>query len=159
MRLRRTIALIALVALLVVAASAVALAESEATVAGRGWLVARGTGTATLDMGGWIKMKIDGDVTINDFDGDLSVRIASSEAALDEAEDRRGPEVVLRDFEGYLVVRGSHFLLKATGTMKFKAHGHGFAYLVGEGIYKTRRGLVRPWDEAAAGLDLGGAAA
>ena len=155
MRLKRTMALIAMVALLVVAFSAAALAESEATLSGHGWLAARGTGTATLDMGGWIKMKIDGNVTINDFDGDLTFRVASSEAALEETESRRGPDVVLDDFEGYLAVRGSHFLLRANGTMTFKAHGHGFAYLAGEGVYKTRRGPARPWDEAVAGLDLG----
>ena len=154
MRLRKTIALVALTALLVVAFSTAALADSEATVSGTGWLAARGTGTATLDMGGWIKMKVDGDVTINDFDGDLVFRIASTEAALDSAEARFGPEIVLKDFQGYLTARGSHFLLRAEGSMKFLAHGHGFAYLVGEGIYKTRRGPVRTWDNAAQGLDL-----
>jgi hypothetical protein len=154
MRFKKTIALVALVALLLVALSAMALAQDEATVSGTGWLAARGTGTATLDMGGWIKMKIDGDVTVDDFEGDLAVRIASSENALDQAESRRGPEIVLEGFEGYLAVRGSHFLLRAAGTMKFKAHGHGFAYLVGEGIYKTRRGPVRPWDDATGRLDL-----
>jgi len=154
MRFRKSIALLALTALLLVALSTVALADSEATVSGRGWLAARGTGTATLDMGGWIKMKIDGNVSINDFDGDLAVRIASSEASLDQAESRFGPEIVLEEFEGYLAARGSHFLLRAEGTMKFKAHGHGFAYLVGEGAYKTRRGPVRTWDDATEGLDL-----
>ncbi len=154
MRLRKAIAVVMLVALLLVALSAVALADGEATVAGSGWLAARGTGTATLDMGGWIKMRVQGDVTINDFDGNLEVRVASSESALDRADPRRGPEIVLEDFDGYLAARGDHFLLRADGSMKFKAHGHGFAYLEGEGVYKTRRGPVRWWDDALAGLDL-----
>jgi hypothetical protein len=61
---------------------------------------------------------------------------------------------VLEGVEGYLAVRASHFLLRGAGTMEFKAHGHGFAYLVGEGIYKTRRGPVRPWDDATGRVDL-----
>jgi hypothetical protein len=154
MRFKKTIALVILAALLVVALSTTALAQDEATVSGSGWLAARGTGTATLDMGGWIKMKINGDVTINDFAGNLAVRIASSETALNQAEPRRGPEIALEAFEGYLAVSGSHFLLRADGKMKFKAHGHGFAYLAGEGIYKTRRGYVRPWDDPTGRLDL-----
>ncbi len=91
-------------------------------------------------------MRIDGDVTISDFDGNLQVRIASGVEA-DTAEGGRGPEIVLNDFRGYLAARGSHFLLRAEGTMEFLAHGTGFAYLEGEGVYKTRPGRLHPWGD------------
>lgn len=157
MRLGRAMVVTTLATTMVIGTGSVASAveEDRITVSGSGWLAARGVGSATLDMGGWIRMQLDGSLTIDDVDGDLEVRIATSRAGLDSAPERLGgPEVVLRDFRGYVAVRGSHFLAKAEGRMRFVARGTGFAYLEGRGVYKTRRGDFHRWDPAGGRLEL-----
>lgn len=154
MRLKRITLVAALVAVMVLGMTAVAGAQEEggkADVAGRGWLAAKGTGNATLDMGGWIKMKVAGDVAITNLGDDFEVRLRAegSDEALTESV---GPDVELNDYEGWLAVRGSHFLIEMEGDITFRAHGHGVAYLEGTGLYKTRRGPIRAWD--VGGLEI-----
>ena len=140
---------LALVAMLLFAtallpATASAQADhDDPTVEGRGWLWAKGTGNAEIDMAGRIQAQINGDVTIVDHAGDLRLFVNNREDDLAEA---RSLEIELDDFVGGLEVRGSHFTIELDGEMRFRAHGKGQAYLDGNGVYKTRRGPVRVWD-------------
>jgi len=146
---RKTGVIVALVAILVMALAGVASAQeaesAQADVWGKGWLKAKGTGNATLDMGGWIKVAIDGDVAITNLGDDFEVRLRvdGSDSYLTESV---GPDVLLEEFEGWVGVRGNHFLIELEGELKFRAHGGGVAYLEGEGVYKTRRGPIKVWD-------------
>lgn len=155
---RMRIGLIAALAAVMVLGVAVAAAAQEdgsgsADVAGRGWLAAKGTGNATLDMGGWIKVRMDGDVAITNLGDDFEVRLRAHDS--DEAvTESVGPDVELNDYEGWVAVRGTHFLIEMEGDIAFRAHGHGVAYLEGTGIYKTRRGPVRVWDPAGAEIAI-----
>ena len=166
--IKRTISVSAALAIAVVAFAGVAGAQTDdeaatgqATISGRGWLWAVGRGDATLDMGGKLRMLINGDVEINDVEGDMSVRIVSEDALFDddpEGEDLFGPEAVLNDFEGGLVVTGTHFVVEASGTMHFFAQGHGVADLEGTGLYKTRKMRIpRTWSHLGTRLELGAA--
>ena len=140
MRLRETIVL-GLVTGLILSISAVAYAaDGETTITGRGWLYARGTGEVSLDMKGTLRMQVDGDVSINDLAGDMTFEIESGNAAL-----AVGPEIELEDFHGTIIVRGSHYVVEAEGSMRFLAHGAGVAHLEGNGIWKTRHGGVHRW--------------
>ncbi len=138
MRGFRTVALVALAAVFVGIFGATAFA-GEADVAGEGWLAARGKGSVTVDMGGTMRMRIDGDVVIRDVAGDMSVEIDGA------APPARGTVIRLEDFDGKVVVTGTHFVLRAEGTGAFVAKGHGFASLDGRGVYKTRDGAIHPW--------------
>ena len=149
MRFKKTGITIALAAVFVMAFAGVATAQEtesgKADVWGKGWLAAKGTGNATLDMGGWIKMYIDGDVAVTNLGENFEVRLRvdGTEQYVTESV---GPDVLLEDFTGWVGVRGNHFLIELEGELKFKAHGGGVAYLEGTGIYKTRRGPFRVWD-------------
>lgn len=148
MRLR--IAVLGIVSVLgLVSPSAALAAEGEATVDGRGWLHAYGTGHATLDMKGSLRMRIDGDVVIDDLAGDMTVEITSG-----PAPESLGPEIVLHDFHGTILVRGSHFVVDARGRMSFTAHGAGVAHLEGRGVYGTRGGRPHPWSPGGADIEL-----
>jgi hypothetical protein len=126
--------------LAVLAGGAVALAaEGETDIAGRGWLACRGRGVAELDMGGTLRLQINGDVTIEDVAGDARVFINDRE----DDDTARTTDIVLTDFEGGIKVTGSHFVVVAKGTMRFGAVGHGFAHLDGKGVCKY--GPYRAW--------------
>lgn len=138
MRFRRTIVVMLVAMLAVMASGAVALAaEGELDIAGRGWLACRGRGVAVLDLGGTLRMQIIGDVTIRDLSDDARVFIN------DREDVTRTTEVVLTDFEGGIKVTGSHFVVVAKGLMRFVAVGHGFAELEGKGVCKY--GTYRNW--------------
>ena len=57
--------------------------------------------------------------------------------------------MLLEDFEGWIGVRGNHFLIELEGELEFRAHGGGVAYLEGEGVYKTCRGPIKVWNVGA----------
>ena len=154
MRLRKIGMISALVAVMLMSFSSLAFAqevEGEVDISGHGWLAARGTGEATLDMGGWIRVHIDGDVAITNLGDDFEVRIlaATDETARTESV---GPDVLLEGFEGWVGVHGTHFLIQMEGDLQFRAHGRGTAHLEGTGIYKTRYGRVHTWSNL--GVDV-----
>lgn len=158
MRFKRTSILLALATVAVMAVAPAASAhESEGgpDVAGKGWLKARGNGEAAIDMRGKIRVYIEGDVTITNL-GDrfqAKLRTDPDHAYITESV---GPDVVLDDFTGWLVVRGEHFVIQMDGKMRFKARGKGAAYLEGNGIYKTRRGRPHLWDPAGVEVAIQG---
>jgi len=133
---------------------AVASAQvDDPTVEGRGWLYAKGTGSVEIDMGGVIRMAIDGDLIVTDHAGDMQVDIDGGAQRFAEPEGG-GTDVILNDFSGTVRVKGSNFSVSFDGDIKLQAHGHGQAWLDGQGIYKTRRGPLRPWNGM---VELGGA--
>ena len=117
----------------------------DPTVEGRGWLYAKGTGSVDIDMGGRIRMRLDGDVIITDHAGDLRVELHGG-AEQRQAEAESGTDIILNDFTGALRVRGSNFTVHADGDVMLNAHGRGSAWLEGDGVYKTRRGDRMVWD-------------
>lgn len=158
MRQTRIGLIAALTAVLVLGLVPSALAsDGEVDLSGYGWLAARGTGEAALDMGGWIEVRIDGDVSIVDVAGDAQVRIRSAEEDAYALASR--PEVELSNFNGWVAVRGHHFVIRLKGDIRFRAHGHGFAYLEGSGIYRTRNGHVRTWSSSGAEVEISADAA
>jgi hypothetical protein len=122
----------------------------EVDVAGRGSLRAHGTGVVNINMGGYIRVHIDGNLAINNLGDEFDVRIESDANATERLAS--GPDVVLNDFEGWVVVRGNHFAIHLEGRMTLHAHGRGAANLMGQGIYKTNNGRPHRWDPT--GRDL-----
>ena len=157
MKFKRTSVVLALAAVALMAFTPIASAQETdggPDVAGKGWLKARGTGNATLDMGGKIRVYIDGDVAITNLGDRFQVKLRTDRNQ-DYATESVGPDVLLEDFSGWLVVKGNHFVIEMEGSMKFKAKGKGAAYLEGEGVYKTRRGRPQPWDPAGVEVRIG----
>lgn len=145
----------------VVVGSAVAWAQetdspsaTETVLSGKGFLNAAGSGTASLEMRGRLRMAADGDVLIVDIAGDAKVHIASSGQAARDAEALASqPTYELNDFQGAIGVVGSHFTVEVDGFTAFKARGGGKAELVGEGVWKTRNNWGF-WSDAGVTLAL-----
>lgn len=141
---KRILTVLALaVSLLMVAGVAVAQeADTEANgtvLHGKGTLVAKGNGTAILDMGGTLRMRVRGDVTITDLAGNATIVVNDGpDAPLSDRAHDGGTTVVLENFSGSIAVRGSHFRVRAHGAMEFAARGKGTAFLAGHGWWKTR---------------------
>ena len=128
-------------------------AVSDPTVEGRGWLAAMGSGDVEIDMGGHLRMWVEGDVILTDRAGDMKFVVRGGEER--EAQDAEaGLDVILNDFRGVLRVRGSDFSIDVAGEVFLLAHGRGEATLQGNGLYKTRYGNIRPWDGV---VTIGGA--
>ena len=104
----------------------------DPTVAGKGWLYANGTGDVEIDMGGQIRVRVDGDVSITDNSGDMRYRVRST--AGDGEQERLG-DVVLSGFHGFINVRGSDFTITLNGDVMLGARGRGQANLVGAVSY------------------------
>ena len=140
-----TIGLLAVMLAGLFALPATALAQDgdDVTVQGRGWLHAKGAGDVDIDMGGHIRIHVDGNVTIVDNAGDMRVRLRG---ASDSNEEERSTNVSLTDFQGFINVRGTDFSVTVDGQVMLNAHGRGQATLVGEGVYKTRHGDRMTWD-------------
>jgi len=69
-------------------------AAGDPTVAGRGWLAAMGSGDVEIDMGGHLRMWVEGDVILTDRAGDMHFVIRGSEERYAEnaaSQPRRGP--------------------------------------------------------------------
>ena len=140
----RLLALLAAATMVLSIALAAEAAETEATVDGKGFIRARGTGTAILDGHGRVQMAIDGDVVIDDLAGDARVKIAAVPAEESDAAGAQFAEVsptrtyTFDNFRGRLQVVGSDFRIEAEGTMRFRGHGEGTVELDGRGVWKTR---------------------
>lgn len=139
-----TLGLLAVMMAGLFALPATALAQDgDVTVEGRGRLHAKGSGDVDIDMGGHIRLRIDGNVTITDNAGDMRIRLRG---ASDSTEEERTTNVSLTDFHGFINVRGTDFSVAVDGEVVLHAQGRGEAYLVGDGVYKTRKGDVIAWD-------------
>ncbi len=141
---RRIITILALALSLLMVAGLASAQESDAGIDGvvlhgKGKLVAAGHGTAVLDMGGTLYLRIRGNVAITDLAG--NARIAIDDGPESDVADRAvdgGTTVVLQNFSGTVKVRGRHFRVRAEGTMFFVAKGQGRAFLHGRGWWRTR---------------------
>lgn len=131
-------------------ATALAQEGGETTVEGQGRLYARGTGEVDIHMDGHIRLRVDGNVTIVDNAGDMRVRLRG---ASDTNDQERSTNVTLTDFRGFIKVSGTDFSVTVDGQVLLHAQGRGEAYLVGDGVYKTRSGdiLVGDGDAVAWG--------
>ena len=127
--------------------------DDEPTVEGTGWLAAKGSGSADIDMGGRLRVRVDGDVILTDHAGDMKVDLrGGSDRTAEATED--GADVILNDYVGRIRVQGTDFSIQIDGEVKLVARGRGQAWLEGQGIYKTRRGDPMVWDGM---VELGGA--
>ena len=132
-----------LAGLFVLPATAIAQEGGDVTVDGRGRLYAKGSGEVEISMGGHIRLRVDGDVSIVDNAGDMRVRLRG---ASDSDEQERSTNVDLTDFRGFIRVLGTDFSVTVEGQVVLHAQGHGEAYLVGDGAYKARRGATAAWN-------------
>ena len=117
---------------------------NDVTVEGRGWLAARGDGHVDVDMGGRIRLRVEGDVVVVDHAGDIDIRLRGGAEA--DEEQQRSTNVTLNDYRGAIHVRGTDFSVTVDGKVVLHAHGRGQANLDGQGIYKTRNGERTVWD-------------
>lgn len=133
-------------------------AADQASVEGKGWIWAKGSGSAILDGHGRVLMGIDGDVVIYDYAGDAVVRVG---AVPEEEPDGSGARLedvdatstyTFDNFRGRIHVVGSDFRIEAEGDMRFRGRGEGVVEVDGDGWWKTRRARG-PWDGAV--LELG----
>jgi hypothetical protein len=131
-------------------ATALAHEGGEATVEGQGRLYAKGTGEVDIDMDGHIRLRVDGNVTIVDNAGDMRVRLRG---ASDTNDQERSTNVSLTDFRGSIKVSGTDFSVTVDGQVLLNAQGRGEVYLVGDGVYKTRRGEIIVGDGDAIAWD------
>ena len=158
---KRMLAILAVVAALMSVTVVAQAQETErSSVDGRGYIWAKGSGTAILDGHGKVQMAIDGDVVIYDLAGDAKVKIG---AVPEEEPDGRAAQLqevsptttyTFDNFRGRLQVVGSDFRIEAEGEMRFRGHGEGKVEVDGRGWWKTlhRRGT---WSGAV--LTFGGA--
>ncbi len=118
-------------------------ADQDRSVDGRGYIWARGTGTAILDGHGRVQMGIDGDVVIYDLAGDAVVKIG---AVPEEEPDGDGAQLqnvsptttyTFDNFRGRMQVVGSDLRIEAEGDMRFRGHGEGTVDVDGRGWWKT----------------------
>lgn len=133
--------------------------DRSGSIDGRGYIWAKGSGTAILDGHGRVQMGIDGDVVIYDFAGDAVVKISAvpeAEADGDEAQLQQvNPTTTYTfdNFRGRMQIVGSDFRIEAEGEMRFRGRGEGTVEVDGSGWWKTlhRRGT---WSGAV--LSFGG---
>ena len=159
---KRMLAVLAVFSVFMSVAVAAQAEETERTgsVEGRGYIWAKGVGTAILDGHGRVQMAIDGDVVIYDLAGDAVVKIG---AVPEEEPDGNGAQLrevnptttyTFDNFRGRMQIAGSDFRIEAEGEMKFRGHGEGVVEVDGRGWWKTlrKRGT---WNGAV--LHFGGA--
>jgi hypothetical protein len=116
---------------------------AEVVIDGTGKLVARGRGNVAIEGAGWVKLKMNGDITIVDNAGDAVIRVRPRDQSAGLAE---GSTVVLEDFVGVVVVRGSDFTIEAHGRFRrIYAIGRGVAFLQGHGWYRATGGHYGLW--------------
>ena len=75
---KRILVMLAVIATVMSVAAVASAEDTLASVEGRGYIWAKGSGTAILDGHGRVQMAIDGDVVIYDFAGDAVVKIGPS---------------------------------------------------------------------------------
>ncbi|MCP4246851.1 MAG: hypothetical protein GY778_07360, partial [bacterium] len=113
-------------------------ANTERHLRGTGFLNASGSGSVSIEMGGIIRLAVEGDLTIVDLAGDARVHIVSPGTGRAGAEELAGETTYQLDgFQGVVRVAGSNFTVEVDGFSAFKARGTGSAYLTGEDVWKT----------------------
>ena len=145
MRKRMIVVVALILSVLSVSGAAFALdtASDEVMIDGTGKLSAHGVGNVAIEGSGWVKIKMNGDITIVDNAGDATIRIRPFGALGESADDTT---VVLEDFAGVIVVRGSDFTINAEGTFRrIFANGTGVAFLQGRGWYRATGGHFGTW--------------
>lgn len=142
-------------ATVVALALAVPASAQESPDFGRGVIFAAGNGTATLDGQGVVRMIISGDVSITDNAGDAAVFV---KARPDDPDERLARETTinLEDFEGYVRVRGSGFVIETEGAMVIYGRGSGKVTLVGQGVWHSRHRFGF-WSQAGEAFSYGDA--
>jgi len=147
MRKRMTVLVAVVMSVLTIGSTAYALdTESdvtEVTIDGTGKLSAHGRGHVAIHGGGWVKLKMNGDITIVDNAGDATIKIRPRGQSAEFVDDTT---VVLEDFKGVIVVRGSDFTIEAHGQFRrIFANGEGVAFLQGRGWYRATGGYFGTW--------------
>ncbi|MEX0827136.1 MAG: hypothetical protein WD184_10355 [Acidimicrobiia bacterium] len=145
MRKRMIVVVALILSVLSVSGAAFALdtTSDEVTIDGTGKLSAHGVGNVAIEGAGWVKIKMNGDITIVDNAGDASIRIRPFGHHWERSDDTT---VVLEDFKGVIVVRGSDFTIEAEGRFRrIFAKGTGVAFLQGRGWYRATGGYFGTW--------------
>jgi hypothetical protein len=143
--LKRLLVLLAGVTVLMSVAAVAQAQETDASLAGKGYIWAKGSGVAVLDGHGRVQMAIDGDVVIYDNAGDAVVKVGAVAEEEPDGEASQLQEVsptttyTFDNFRGRMQLVGSDFRIEAEGDMKFRARGEGSVELDGRGWWKTLR--------------------
>ena len=137
MRRKLTIAVVAVLSLMLVAGAAWAQEERHSDRPGRSiWASGDGTVEASVEAGG-MKLFVVGDVSISG-PADLNIEIESFETTGLLAPEAGGTEVELTGFSGSVFVRGSDYTVEIDGHVTLHGHGRGEISLDGSGLWKTR---------------------
>ncbi|MDJ0496266.1 MAG: hypothetical protein QNJ89_00450 [Acidimicrobiia bacterium] len=142
---KRLLVLLATLTVLMTVAVAAQAQEDDASIEGKGYIWAKGSGVAILDGRGRVQMAIDGDVVIYDYAGDAVVKIGAVPEEEPDGAAARLQEVsptttyTFDNFRGRMQVVGSDFRIEAEGDMKFRGRGEGTVELDGRGWWKTLR--------------------
>ncbi len=147
---KRMLAIFAVVTVFMSVAVVAQAQETDRTgsVDGRGYIWAKGSGTAILDGHGRVQMAIDGDVVIYDLAGDAVVKIGAVPEVGPDGQAAQLQDVsptttyTFDNFRGRMQIVGSDFRIEAEGEMRFRGHGEGTVQAEGRGWWKTlhRRG-------------------
>lgn len=145
--MKRSLKLFSIFSLFVVLSLTLTGLASAETIRGKGWLSAKGSGTATLRMSGQV------DIIGN---GVGAVYIYGAEeinaAGQGKRADLNGGDVVFKGYSGTITVTGEKMVVKMVGTkIEFKATGVGSVHLRGRGYYETEN-LRGDWNNR--GLDI-----
>ncbi len=157
---KRLLVLLATLTVFMTVAVAAQAQEDDASIEGKGYIWAKGSGVAILDGRGRVQMAIDADVVIYDYAGDAVVKIGAVPEEEPDGAAARLQEVsptttyTVDNFRGRMQVVGSDFRIEAEGDMKFRGRGEGTVELDGRGWWKTRRNRGT-WEGAV--LRFGGA--
>ena len=106
---------------------------------GRGRLFARGPGHVVLNMDGTLRLRLHGNAVITDLTGDATIVVDDGPETDFASASDGGTKLVLTNFNGWIYIEGSRFKVNARGGMAFVAKGKGWAFLQGEGVWRTRR--------------------
>lgn len=157
---KRLLVMLATLSVLMTVAVAAQAQEGDASIEGKGYIWAKGSGVAILDGRGRVQMAIDGDVVIYDYAGDAVVKIGAVPEEEPDGAAARLQEVsptttyTFDNFRGRMQVVGSDFRIEAEGDMKVRGRGEGTVELDGRGWWKTLRNRGT-WNGAV--LHFGGA--
>lgn len=154
--MRSRITIIATVALAALLVASVAYAgEGEATIDGRGTLVAAGVGSVEISGGGVVQLRMSGDVRITDNAGDAVIKVRSADDSESADGAAESTTFVLSGFTGVVTVEGSDFTVDAQGKFRrIAARGTGSAFLQGRGWYRTSGGHFGWWTPGGVRLDV-----
>lgn len=150
--MKRYSKLLAILGLVLLLSLTVAGAASADVLRGEGWLYARGSGIASLQMSGTVEV-------VGHGVGMVYIRGAEQIEASGQGRrvDRAGGVVVFYGHEGTIHIEGEQMVVRMVGKkIEFTAEGKGRAWLRGAGTYETGSGYTGDWAPDGQNVEMAG---